>query len=289
MILGYLLAVCGALGSGIGSVLESIGVRRSGAFGGGTDELGRVARQPLYWCGILVDIAGFVCAAAALHHLPLFLVQSVMAFSVGVTATISVLLGSHLHRWGWTSLGVAAAGLVLVGISAEPGAARPLPPGWHWFLLGLVAPGLVIAYGASRTDRWWTAPTLAFGAGMGFAAVAVSARTLHVHSLGGLIGSPAAWAIAVNGVAATVVFAMALQKGSPTTVSAVMFTTNTVAPSLVGLLVLGDRIRPGFAVAGGIGFVMAVVGAIALAHYASMSPPPGPTERRANRPLTARA
>ena len=66
MILGYLLALLGATGSGLGSVLESLGVRRAGAYGGDADDLGRVARQPVYWSGLLVDLIGFLCAAAAL-------------------------------------------------------------------------------------------------------------------------------------------------------------------------------------------------------------------------------
>src|SRR4051812_34274847 len=54
VILGYLLALLGATGSGLGSVLESLGVRRAGAYGGGADDLGRVARQPVYWSGLVV-------------------------------------------------------------------------------------------------------------------------------------------------------------------------------------------------------------------------------------------
>ena len=52
MIIGYLLAFLASLGSGVGSVLESIGIRRAGAFGGDTDDLGKIGRQPLYITGI---------------------------------------------------------------------------------------------------------------------------------------------------------------------------------------------------------------------------------------------
>ena len=289
MILGYLLAVFGALGSGVGSVLESIGVRRAGAYGGDADDLGRVARQPLYWSGVALDVAGFVCAAAALHRLPLFLVQSVMAFSVGITAAISVALGSHLHRRGWISLAIAAAGLVLLGVSAQPGPSRTLPPGWHWLMLAVVIPELAIAVVGSRTNRRWTAPLLAFGAGLGFTVVALAARTLHfTGGFGAMLVEPAAWAIAVNGVTATVIFALALQKGGATTVSAVMFTTDTVLPSAIGLVFLGDVIRTGLQWAGALGFVMAVAGAVALAHYSSLAgPPSGARLRTADRTLIA--
>ena len=244
-------------------------MRRAGAYGGDSDDLGRVARQPVYWSGLASDLVGFLCAAAALHRLPLFLVQSVMALSVGVTATVSLALGIRLSRRGWYALGLGAFGLILLAISAQPGPARPLPDVWHWVLLGMVVPVGVIAWLAKKLPRRGAAPTLAFGAGLAFTVVAVSARSLSgFDSLGDLLSHPGAWAIAVNGVAGAVVFAMALQNGSATTVTAVMFTTNTVLPSIVGLLVLGDTVRSGFAVVALVGFVLAVGGAIAIAHYA---------------------
>jgi len=272
VIIGYLLALLGATGSGVGSVLESLGVRRAGAYGGDSDDLGRVARQPVYWSGLAADLIGFLCAAAALHRLPLFLVQSVMALSVGVTATVSLALGIRLSRRGWYALGLGALGLILLAISAQPGPARPMPDVWHWVLLGMVIPVGLIAWLGKKVPQRAVAPVLAFGAGLAFTVVAVSARSLSgFDSVGGLLGQPGVWAIAVNGVAGAVVFAMALQNGSATTVTAVMFTTNTVLPSLVGLLVLGDTVRSGFAAVAVVGFVLAVGGAIAVAHYADVS------------------
>lgn len=271
MVLGYLLAVIAAVGSGTGSVLESLGIRRAGAFGGDTDDLGRIGRQPLYVGGVCIDILSFVAGAAALHRLPLFLVQSVLAFSVGVTAAISALLGTRLGRLGWTSLGVAAAGLVALGLSAEPGTAHLLPHGLRWVIVAVVVPVAGIGYYGSRSESRWAAPLLAFGAGLGFTAVAISARTLHLDSnVLRWLAEPSVWAIVCNGVAATVVFALALQKGTATTMSAVMFSTNTVLPSVIGLTLLGDGIRPGWAAPAALGFLLAVSGAVALAHFSSV-------------------
>jgi hypothetical membrane protein len=168
----------GAVGSGTGSVLESTAVRRSGAFGGSHDDLAKVARHPLYWTGVLIDIGGFLCAAVALRHLPLFLVQSVLACSVAVTAAISAAIGVRMARTGWLALVVAAVGLMLVGVSAATGRAHTLPAGWRWILLALA----VVVTGIGRYGDRVRPPalgviTLAFGAGPGFAAVAVSART----------------------------------------------------------------------------------------------------------------
>lgn len=272
MILGYLLALLSAVGSGSGSVIESTAIRRAGAFGGGKgDLLGKVAHQPLYWVGVVIDIGGFVCAAFALRHLPLFLVQSVLACSVGVTAVISAALGMRMVRAGWIALGGAAVGLVMVGLSAEPGPGFALPPFWRWILLAIaVVVALIGRYGDRVPHRAMRVVAVSFGAGLGFAAVAVSARTLPPpDSFVDLLGEPAAWAIAANGVIATAVFARALQLGSATAVSAVMFTTNTVLPSTIGLTLLDDRIRDGFLGPGIAGFLLAVGGAVTVAHFSA--------------------
>jgi hypothetical protein len=67
-----------------------------------------------------------------------------------------------------------------------------------------------------------------------------------------------------------VAFALALQKGGATAVTAIMFTTNTALSSLIGLAYLDDRIRTGFAAAAA-GFILAITGAIGAAHYASLA------------------
>jgi hypothetical protein len=157
-------------------------------------------------------------------------------------------------------------------LSAEPGPARALPPEWRWILLSIAVPVAVIAFHAKRRNRFWAAPALAFGAGLGFSVVGISARTLDIpDSAWRLIMEPSVWAILLNGLTAAVVFAMALQKGGPTAVTAIMFTTNTAVSSLIGLTYLDDRVRAGFIAPAAAGFVLAIAGAIAVAHYAALA------------------
>jgi hypothetical protein len=257
--LGYVFAVLAALASGSGSILESSGVRRAGAYGGTSLDLVELRRQWIYFLGLGVDVLGFVFAAAALHRLPLFLVQSILAFSVGVTATISAFLGTRLGTMGWGALGVGATGLVLLGLSADPSPARAVATGWRLVLLGMAVVVVALGLSAKHRNRPWTAAVMAFGAGVGFGVVGVSARTLDLAGpLWTIVLEPSAWAIILNGLAAAVVFAMALQQGAATAATAVMFTTNTALSSLIGLVYLGDRVRPGFAAAVGVGMVLAI-------------------------------
>jgi drug/metabolite transporter (DMT)-like permease len=270
VILGYLCAVLAAVASGSGSILESLGVRRARVYGGTSMDLVNLRRQPIYFAGIAVDMLGFLLAALALRELPLFLVQSLLAFSVGVTATIAVFLGTRLAAPGWVALGIGAAGLVLLGVSAEPNPARPLPPEWRWFLLAMAVPIAAIAVYAQRHRGRLAAPLLAFGAGLGYCAVGVSARTLEPpDTVWLLVLEPSVWAILANGITAAVLFAMALQRSGATANTAILFTTNTTLSSLIGVIYLDDRVRAGFTAAAIVGFACAIVGAVGTAHYSS--------------------
>jgi len=65
-------------------------------------------------------------------------------------------------------------------------------------------------------------------------------------------------------------YAAALQRGRVTMVAAITFGVETVVPALIGLALLGDRARPGFAPVAAAGFVVTVAAALALARLAEL-------------------
>ena len=262
-LLGIVCALVAALAYGSASILQSVGVKRAGSASG-------VLRQPLYLIGLTMDGAGFVVSVVALQFLPLFLVQAMVASSVIWTALFGALIGTHLGRSGWTGLSVALAGLVLLGASADAEGGIQLPIGWRWVVLACVLP--IAALG------WWghrrrSPSVVALGAGLAFSMVAISARSLDFpHPWWHIIADPGLWALVANGVAGSALFAMAVEIGMVTRISAVTFTTETVLPSAVGLLFLGDTVRHGFWPVAAVGFILAVGGAIALSRFSEGVP-----------------
>lgn len=258
---------------GAAAILQSVGISRAGASGGSVGALAQLKSQPLYFLGLGLDGVGFVGVVVALQFLPLFLVQSVVAASVGVTAAIAAFLGARLARSGWIALAAAGVGLVLLSVSAASEGGRQLPIGWRWVLLASAAPiGALALAGGKLPDRL-RAPVLALGAGLGFSVVAIAARSLSFsHPVWKLATDPGFWAVLAGGGVAIALFAMALQAGSVTTVSAVTLTTETVLPAGIGLAFLGDSVRGGFTPVAAVGFLLAVLGAIALARFAEGMP-----------------
>jgi len=92
VVLSWLGAIVACLGYGVASVLQSVAAKRAAEVVGLTG-LALIIKQVPYLIGLAADGLGFLGNVLALQRLPLFLVQSIVAGSVGVTAVIASLRG----------------------------------------------------------------------------------------------------------------------------------------------------------------------------------------------------
>ncbi len=266
MVLGLAGALAAAVLYGVGTVLQAIGVRRAAA-AGSRGTWARVWAARLYGLGLLLDGLGFLASLGALRTLPLFVVESAVASSVAVTAVLAVrVLGARLTRGEVLALAAVAAGLVLLAAGARGGPGTPLSgPGTALLLVGLLPVAAVGVAGLFRLGgpgHVW----LAVAAGLGFGGTGIAARVLVVPAVWWqLILSPVVWALAGYAVLALAGYALALARGPVTTVAAVTFTVETVAPAVVGLAWLGDQVRTGWTVPVAGAFALTVAGCVRLA------------------------
>ena len=269
VVVAFACALFAALAYGGASVLQSIGARRTHSSSGLDPRLMmRLVGSAPYVSGVALDLAAFVASLVALRMLPLFLVQAAVASSIGVTAVIAAAIGARLVRRDITSLIVLGAGLLLLATSAQPEQGTPLTIELRWGLLAsVVVLGAAGALVARRAGRF-SAPALAVLAGLAFTVVAVAARSLTVPSpLWHSLSDPGLWAILAQGGLGMLLFATALQRGSVTSTTALMFAVETVVPAYIGLAFLGDRTRPGYGVIAALGFVLTIGGTVALATH----------------------
>lgn len=275
MTLGTMGALAAPCCYGAASVLQAVGSRNAA---GSTildpRLLGRLARQTPYVAGLGLDLLGFAASVLALRTLPLFLVQTAIAGSVGVTALLARrFLAVRLRRVEVAALVGLGIGLVLLALSARPGPAETVSRGVQWLVLaGAIALGAPAAI-AARVPGARGAAVLGAVAGLAFGGVGVAARVATVPgSPWGWGTEPSVYALLGYGVLGTVVFATALQRGSVTTVSAVMFTVETAVPAAIGLAWLGDGVRAGYVGVAVLGFVLALGAALALARHGEPGP-----------------
>jgi hypothetical protein len=248
-------AMLGAVGYGAASVLQ--GVAAMHATGPA------VLRQPVYLVGLLCDCLAWLASLVALRVLPLFVVQSVLAGSVMVTVVLARLF---LHtRLRGRDLGAIAAivpALAALAHAFMPGPAA-IPAGMTaWTLLAMVAVVIAVAAAYARAGS----VLLAALAGAAFSGAAVGARAVDLPS-GPLLlpGQPLAWAVLVFGAAGTLAYARSLERGPVGPATAVLWSAETLLAGAVGVLVLGDTVRPGWSTVATVAVVVTLLGCAVLA------------------------
>ncbi|MGW7684013.1 hypothetical protein ACWGID_24950 [Kribbella sp. NPDC054772] len=283
MVAGLLGAFAAAVCYGIGSVLQAVAARRTQSVEGLDPRLLiRLFGSWRYVLGIAFDTFAFLLSIAALRTLPLFVVQSIVASFLAVTAVLgAIFLHMPLRRPEWFALIVVVVGLVLIGLSAAEDRTVSVGTAERWgVLVAAVALGL-LAIPLGRINGAPGAAALGSLAGLEFGAVAVAARILPssvqldtlFSDLGVLLRDPAIYALILAGGVALLTYSTALQRGTVTQATAPLVIGETVAPALVGLLLLGDRPRPGWGWVAALGFVLAVAGALSLSRHGDLSEP----------------
>jgi len=264
-----------ALCYGVGSVLEQIGARREEAATSLDPRLLiRLAGQLPYLAGLGLDGVGWVLSLVALRSLPLFLVQSAVAASIAVTAVVArLVLHTKLDRGDLVTIGVIIAGLVVLALASAPDDARPVGAPFRLVLVLGVPVLAVLAAGMARAEVGRGALGLAAVAGLAFSGTAIAGRVVAIpDDLVAIVREPVAWALVGYGVMGILVFSIALQRGSVTTTNAMLFAIETVVPTLIGVVFLGDRARAGRWPAMVIGCAATIAGAIALALRSTPEP-----------------
>ena len=273
MAVGLVGAFAAAVLYGLGTVLQAVGVRRASA----SQDTGLWARlwaARLYAVGLGLDALAFLASLAALRTLPLFVVESAIASSVAVTAVLAVaVLGARLRRAETGALAAVAVGLVLLAVSAAGGSGTALGGTGTVLLLGAtVAVAALGVLGHLLTAEPGHA-LLSVVAGLGFGGTGVAARvlTLPPHWWQ-LTTDPVVWALVGYAVVALVAYGLALARGSVTTTAAITFTVETVVPAAIGLVWLGDSVRPGYPLVAALAFVLTLGGCVLLARHSTGEP-----------------
>lgn len=267
--LGLAAALAAAVAFGLAAVLQGIATART-PDAGGLDFLLllRLARQPVFLASVALNLAGFGLHVAALQTLPLFLVQAVIASSVAVTAVLSVrVFRTPLRPAQWAAVAVACVGLALLSRSAESSEAVDPTSTERLVLPAVVVVTVLAGVAAGRLTGAVGAAALGLLGGVCFGVVAVAGRLLPSLAPLDLLAEPLTYVLALAGLVAFLLYSTAMQRGSVTTATAANVVTQTAVPAVVGIALLGDRIRDGWEPVAVLAFVLALAGALGLARF----------------------
>jgi len=288
VLLSLAAALVAALCYGLGAVMQAIAVRASSrrpAEDAASVDPGLVLRMLRQWpflLSLLIDLFGFVCQVIALRRLPVFEVQVIIAANLAVTAVLaSWLMHVRLRMREWLAVLAVVIGVGLLGSSSGGQGAAAVGVDFHLALIAALAAIALGGLAAARLPSHIRTPVLGAIAGLGYGVLAICARILPSFAPGVLIRSPAAYTLAAAGVVSFFLYATALESGSVTVATAAVILAETVPPALVGVLLLGDTTKPGWGGLAGLGFVLALGSAIALARFGEGASEPHPAAEQA--------
>ncbi|GAA1041770.1 hypothetical protein GCM10009557_66260 [Virgisporangium ochraceum] len=258
------MALFGALSYGVGSILQAIGAMRS------TSTV-RTLGHPLYLLGVGCDLLAWGASMVALRELAVYQVQSILAGSLAVTVVAArLVLASRLRGRDVAAVMVTIAALTVLAMSAGPQEAVP-PSGP--LRLGFCVAAVAVAAGGWVATKVGSPGVVAALAGTAFGGAALSGRALPMPEesantaafLLALIMEPMTLALLVFAASGMLLYTNALQHGQVGPVTAVLWIGEVVAPSAVGLLLLGDSVRAGWQVPAALAGVVVIGAAVVLA------------------------
>jgi drug/metabolite transporter (DMT)-like permease len=240
-----LLAAVGCAGfNGVAAVLEKIGAgKEETATSSHPGLLWRLRGNAPYLAGVGLDLLAWVLTLFAVHNLPLFLVQPIIACSVLVTLLIEhYFFGRRFSNKFVYSAGAILVGLVLLASVSTPERAVSIAHGLRlWIILLPLAIAAIGSVVAAVQDKYATF-ILAGLSGVAFGGVSIAGRAIvFSHPYAHILTNYLVWAIVGYGLCGILFFTIALQRASASAVNATMIACETLFPIIMGLVFLGDH------------------------------------------------
>lgn len=211
----------------------------------------RLLRDRQWWLGSFVAAAGFALQAAALGVGSVLLVQAILVTSLLFALPIHARLShQRVTPWQWTWAALLAASVVVIVTVGNPteGDSRASWETWAAVLVVLVPALALCVIGANI----WKGPVgavllaLVSGALWGLFAVLTKGVVDRLDDgLEALLRTPELYVWAVVAVAGTAWQQASFRAGSLTASLPTMTVTEPVVASMLGVVVLGETLRPG--------------------------------------------
>ncbi|OBG86290.1 hypothetical protein A5699_22025 [Mycobacterium sp. E802] len=265
--LAVLLALGAALFIAVGDVIHQHSAQRVTEEPVGSVGLfARLLRDRRWWLGSLVAAAGFGLQAAALGLGSVLLVQALLVTSLLFALPLNArLTHRRLTRWEWLWAALLAGAVAVIVTIGNPTAGHARAPLEAWALVtAVVVPALILCLAGARR---WRGPAgamlLAVVSGTLWGVFAVLTKGV-VDRLGAgfwpLLASPELYVWAAIAVAGTAVQQSSFHAGALTASLPTMTVTEPVVASVLGIVVLGESMRPG-----DLGWVSLIVAVAAMA------------------------
>jgi len=211
----------------------------------------RLLRDGQWWLGSGVAAAGFALQAAALGLGSVLLVQAMLVTSLLFALPISARLSHRpVTRWEWTWAALLAAAVAIIVTVGNPTAGHSRASYETWTaVIAVLGPALVLCVvGARIWSGSVSAVLLALVSGALWGVFAVLTKGVVDRlddGLWALLRTPELYVWALVGIAGTAWQQSSFRAGSLTASLPTMTVAEPVVGSALGIVVLGETLRPG--------------------------------------------
>jgi hypothetical protein len=200
-----------------------------------------ILRQPIWWLGSTVGLAGVLSQAAASALAPLVLVAPVLALQLVFLVPASAwVVKSRMARRDWLAAALTTTGMAVALLALRPNSGVELGRGADWLVAGAVC-------AACFVTLW----VLSIPAGPYRTALRGAAAGVHAGFVGALVKQIveepeltnwAVWAMSVLGAMNAVWINAALRAGRLSTAMTMMVVSGTVVGSGIGIYAFDETI-----------------------------------------------
>jgi len=211
----------------------------------------RLLRDRQWWLGSAVSAIGFALQAAALGLGSVLLVQALLVTSLLFALPINArLTHRRVSRWDWTWAALLAAAVAVIVTVGNPTAGHSRASLETWTaVIAVLGPALVLCVVGARI---WSGPAGAVllavvsGALWGVFAVLTKGVVDRLDDgLWALVRTPELYVWALVAIAGTAWQQSSFRAGALTASLPTMTVTEPVVGSVLGIVVLGETLRPG--------------------------------------------
>jgi drug/metabolite transporter (DMT)-like permease len=211
----------------------------------------RLLRDGQWWLGSVVAAVGFALQAAALGFGSVLLVQALLVTSLLFALPISARMSHRpVTRWEWTWAALLAAAVAVIVIVGNPTAGHSRASLETWTaVIAVLGPALVLCVVGARI---WSGPVsavllaLVSGALWGLFAVLTKGVVDRLDDgLLALLRTPELYVWVLVAIAGTAWQQSSFRAGALTATLPTMTVAEPVVGSVLGVVVLGETLRPG--------------------------------------------
>ena len=211
----------------------------------------RLLRDGQWWLGSVVAAVGFALQAAALGFGSVLLVQALLVTSLLFALPINARLSHRrVTRWEWTWAALLAAAVAVIVVVGNPTAGHSRASLATWTaVIAVLGPALVLCVIGARI---WSGPVsavlLALVSGTLWGLFAVLTKGVVDRLDDGiwvLLRTPELYVWALVAIAGTAWQQASFRAGALTASLPTMTVTEPVVGSVLGIVVLGETLRPG--------------------------------------------